>query len=193
INYPFSRTEKMSLDLQLESRDKAFYSFGTAKIFEKRMQKYKKLRNWVSYFGLAVPIIAGSFYLSFGTAYQTLVTAISGVFICIQAGFSLWSLVAKWDDSHAAATAATLVQNQLHNGWLRLSKMKTENIDPAEFKNLEDKDLRQEDIDIGQHVTPEEKRYAMRAALYHFGSKCARCTIEPKSLKPSNCDTCGNF
>ncbi len=182
----------MPQDLQAYCREKAFYAFGTTKIFEKRLQKLDFFRNGITYLGIIVPLLIGGAALSFGTEWMPLATIPAGILICIQLALSAWSLVAKWDDKHAYAQSAMQAQTRLFNSWDRLSKRT-----PSDFEfrvnELDAEDQRQEQTDLTQNISNSEKRYAMRASLYHFGHACVRCGAKPPSLKPSDCDTCGNF
>jgi mobilome CxxCx(11)CxxC protein len=183
--------------MQLESqrahcRERAFYAFGTAKIFERRLQQLNKLRNAITYLGIVVPLLVGAAVLSFGTKWLPYAIAPAGLLGVAQLALSAWSLVAKWDDKHAYAISAAKAQTKLFNSWDSLAKRPPDDID-RRISELDIEDQRLEEADIAQHISASEKRYAMRATLYHFGTPCARCSQTPASMQPSNCDTCGNF
>lgn len=186
------RTFEVPQDLQEHCRNKAFYAFGTTKIFEQRLQKLDNRRNWITYLGILVPLLIGGAALSFGTEWLPLVIIPAGILGCIQLALSAWSLVAKWDDKHAYALSAIQAQTSLFNSWDRLAKRPPTDLD-AQVSALDAEDQRQEQADLTQNLAPPEKRYAMLASLYHFGKACARCGRTPTSLKPPKCDTCGNF
>ena len=182
----------MSQTTQAHCREKAFYAFGTARIFEQRMRKLDQLRNWITYLGIVVPLLIGSAALSFGTYWLPYALIPAGLLGCAQLALSAWSLVAKWDDKYSYAINAMQAQTRLFNSWDVLAKRMPVDIE-ARAGDLDGEDQRQEQTDLVQNVSPEEKRYAMRASLYHFGNACVRCGQTPKSLKPSSCDTCGNY
>jgi mobilome CxxCx(11)CxxC protein len=179
-------------NLQAHCRERAFFAFGTSKIFERRVRRLDKARNWIAYLGVVVPLLVGSIALSFGTAWLLYTLVPAGILGTVQLALSAWSLVAKWDDKHAYAVSATQAQMRLFNAWDRLCKRP-----PADFEEkiaeLDAEDQRQEQSDLSQNVLPQEQRFAMRSALYHFGNACVRCGEKPVSMAPSKCDTCGNF
>lgn len=182
----------MPNNLQAHCREKAFYAFGTTKIFERRIHRLDRLRTAITYLGIVVPLLIGGAVLSFGTNWLAYAIVPAGVVGCLQLGLSAWSLVAKWDDKHAYALGAMQAQTRLFNAWDRLAKRP-----PVDFESkvneLDIEDQRQEQADLSQNLLPQEKRFAMHATLYHFGNMCVRCGQKPTSMKPTDCDTCGNF
>lgn len=182
----------MGQTVQAHCREKAFYAFGTARIFERRMRKLDRLRAWITYLGILVPLLVGTAVLSFGTAWVAYAVIPASVLGCAQIALSAWSLVARWDEKHSYAIAAMQAQTRLFNAWDSLAKRTPADLD-TRANDLDAEDLRQEQSDLAQNISPQEKRYAMRASLYHFGNQCVRCKSVPKSMKPSDCDTCGNF
>jgi mobilome CxxCx(11)CxxC protein len=181
-----------SQDLLRHCGDKKFYAYGTARIFERRARRLELGRNWITYLGVAVPAVVGGGYLAFGKDFPAILIVAAGILGVLQLALSLWSLVAKWDDRYAYAQRAMQVHTYLFNAWDALVKRP-----PADFEvrvqHLDDEDQRQEQSDLTQNISDKEKRFAMRATLYHYGNKCARCGRQPASMTPSNCDTCGNF
>lgn len=182
----------MSQNLQKFCRDKAFYSFGTAKIFERRLQRISRYRDWITYLGIVVPLLVGSIALSFGSEWLPYLAIPAGVLGTVQLALSCWSLVSKWDDKHAYALSAIQAHTRLFNLWDRLDKRPPVDIE-QQAHELEAEDHRQEQADLAQNISDKEKRYAMRAALYHFGLPCVKCKQSPVSMQPKDCDTCGNF
>ena len=174
--------------------DRAFYAYGTSRIFEQRCQKLRKGRNAITFLGVAVPLSVGSLILSFGAIPKLMpvVVLLAGSIGTIQLILSVWSIVARWDEQHSYAMSAMLANTTLHNSWDRLSKSQQATI--ANWVNdMNVEDERQEQLDLTAHISVKEKRYAMRAALYYKGLPCAACNDKPTSMAPSNCDTCGNF
>jgi mobilome CxxCx(11)CxxC protein len=182
----------LSQDLQSHCADKRFYAFGTAKIFERRAQQLEKQRNWITYLGIVVPLLVGACALAFGTEALPFMVIPAGILGAAQLALSAWSLVAKRDATHSYALGAVQAHTRLFNTWDAMAKRP-----PAGFADkvteLDAEDQRQEQSDLLQNISTKEKRFAMRSSLYHFGSKCQRCQQTPSSMKPSDCDTCGNF
>ena len=187
-------TTPSEIELRAHCRDRAFYAYGTARIFEQRAQSLKSGRNWITFLGIAGPLLVGGIVLSFGAKPQLL------PFLLIPVGFvsiaqlilSAWSLVRSWDERHAYAIFAIQSNTRLYNQWDALAKRPPSNIN-EKVHALAAEDQRQEQSDLTQHITEKEKRYAMRASLHYFGLKCKSCGVKPLSLKPGSCDTCGNF
>lgn len=179
-------------DLLKHCRDKAFYAFGTTKIFESRTRRLETYRNWITYLGIIVPLLVGSVVLSFGKEWLPVVLVPAGIVGAIQLALSAWSLVAKWDDRYSYALGAMQSQTQLFNKWERLAKRQPADIEQL-ASDLDAEDQRQERADIAQNIKDQERRYAMHATLYHFGNACQGCGVKPISMKPTKCDTCGNF
>jgi len=181
-------------DVTKHCRDRAFYAYGTYRIFEQRALGLRWKRNAITFLGILVPVVVGSLILSFGTMPKILpyILALAGIVGTVQLVMSVWSLVARWDEQHSYATSAMLANTRLFNSWEKLANS-APNISPQMHAELEAEDGRQEQADLAQHITPKEKRFAMRASLQHMGLPCATCGIKPTSMEPSSCDICGNF
>ena len=178
--------------LQITCRDKAFYALGTCRLFERRMAKLEKRRAAITYLGIVIPLLVGGIVLGLGQKWLPYLLVPAGLLGTLQICLSAWSLVARWDEKYAYAVTAVRAQTSLFNEWDRLAKRPPADID-AKLQALEVEDARQEQADLTQNLTPGEKRYAMHAALYYFGSECRACRQKPLSMKPAKCDTCGNY
>jgi mobilome CxxCx(11)CxxC protein len=178
--------------LQHHCREKAFYAFGTTKLFDRRMRRLDIWRKCITYLGIIVPLMIGSVVLSFGKDWLPYVLYPAGFVSTIQLALSVWSIVAKWDDKYSYALSALQSQTKLFNEWDHLAKRCPTNLEQR-VDLLDAEDRRQEQADIAQNISEIEKRYAMRSALYQFGKQCVRCKVKPVSMKPLDCDTCGNF
>lgn len=179
-------------DLMKQCRDKAFYAFGTSKIFERRMRRLEVRRGWITYLGILVPLLVGSLVLSFGKEWLAHLAVPAGIVGALQLSLSVWSVVAKWDDKYAYALTAMQAQTKLFNAWDSLPKRKPADLE-QQVNSLDAEDQRQESADLAQNISDKEKHFAMRASLFHFGNACQICRIKPTSMKSSKCDMCGNF
>lgn len=181
-------------DLTKHCIDRAFYAYGTSRIFERRASALGKKRNAITFLGIAVPLTVGSLILSFGAMPDLLpiLVWIAGAIGTAQLILSTWSIVARWDEQYSYAITAMLANTRLYNSWDRLSKNQPPNLKEL-VAEMDAEDQRQEQSDLTQHITEKEKRFAMRTSLYYKGSTCPTCKLKPTSMKPSNCDTCGNF
>jgi mobilome CxxCx(11)CxxC protein len=179
-------------ELQRHSRERAFYTLGTAKLFERRALSLEKWRSFITYLGILVPLLVGGAVLSFGTAFLPYVAVTAGLLGLAQLSLSVWSLVKRWDEKHIYAVSSLRSNTALFNAWDAIAKRPPDDIE-SRVRELDAEDQRQEQADLTQNITDQEKRFAMRAALYHFGLPCERCKRKPESMKPLECDTCGNF
>lgn len=185
--------EMIGLDQrQNDCRLKANHAFGTACIFERRMRSLERRRNWITYLGIAVPALTGSFILSFGKDWLPYLAVVAGITAATQLALSLWSIVAKWDDKYSYALRAMEAQTKLFNSWEKLAKYPPPDLE-LRMKELADEDERQENSDKAQNISDEERRYGLRKVLYQYGLVCVICKNKPTSMKSSQCDTCGNF
>lgn len=187
-------SSQASPDQIKQSTNHAFYAYGTYRIFERRALSLRSKRNAITFLGIIVPLSVGSLILSFGAMPKLLpyVVALAGIAGTLQLVLSAWSIVARWDEQYSYATTAMLANTRLFNSWERLIKNPPGDFQQA-FSELEAENGRQEQSDLAAHITQKEKQFAMRAALLHMGLPCATCKVRPISLKPSGCDTCGNF
>ncbi len=173
--------------------DKAVHSYGTGYIFQQRAAILKNRIKILTFFGIAVPLSIGSIVMSFGQHQKILATAliIAGILGMLQLVGSAWSLVAKWDDSYSYSLEATSANYRLSHAYKKLAE--SSSLDKSRFDLLEQEDQSRMDMDYKQGISENEKREGMRAALKQFQRTCVQCKQVPFSMKPSNCDVCGNF
>lgn len=181
--------------LKKECFNKRFYSFGTAKIFEKRVGSYRLKLQVITFLGLLSPLLLGGFVAAFSSENKYLTNVllpICGVLTILQAVMSLWSLVSKWDDVYAYSISAVKNNTRLTNDFDQLANQ-TENKIKRDLPRLLEEFNRQEIEDTAQSVTTKEKRFAMRESLFQYKNTCPTCKNIPETLTPINCDTCGNY
>ena len=181
--------------LRKECIDKEFYSFGTFKIFERRMKKFGLRLKSITFLGLFSPVLIGGFVAAFSTdseILKSILLPLCGFITVLQALLSLLSLVFKWDDKFAHSLNSIQENTRLANEFGKLSKESSAKIKRDLPKIRKDYEL-QEARDNTQELTKKEHNYAMRNALFQFKKKCVTCQEIPKNLKPTTCDTCGNF
>lgn len=85
-------------NVKKECADNRFYSFGTAKLFERRAKTYRRNRNLITFLGLAVPMVIGGTVLSFSTgseALKVIMIPVAGILTVLQLIISLWALVSR--------------------------------------------------------------------------------------------------
>lgn len=182
-------------NIRKECWRKRFYSFGTTKVFEKRARSLGTKRDVITFLGLATPVFVGAFVGAYSAESQTLkviVLPVVGAIMIFQAVMSLWSLVARWDDNYSYAVSAVKNNTRLTSDFEELATAPEDRL-LKEIERLRFEYSRQEAEDTAQKLTDKEKRFAQRSALFQYRSKCPTCCEVPKSMTPSNCDSCGNF
>ncbi len=181
--------------LKKECADCRFHSFGTAKLFERRAKMYKKNRNLITFLGLVVPLIIGATVLSFSAEseiFKTIMVPIAGFLTILQLVVSLWALVSRWDEKNDYAVSAIKSNIRLSTEFNRLCNSE-ERVINNEISNLRIEYNRINQEDTAHGVTEKEIRWGMKKALMHYKLNCATCSQKAVSMKPSKCDTCGNF
>lgn len=171
--------------------------FATANIFEKRILKLRKLRRAIVFLGVIIPVVIGSIVIAFGADFDLLPYFIIGAAILgiIQIVLSVWAIIAKWDETFEYAIESTIANYDLADRYRKLAKNPPSEIDPFEkaFNLLEVENKSRTAQDNKQSINEKEKRYGMRATLREFQVKCSGCGEIPTSMKPTDCDICGNF
>lgn len=182
-------------ELKKRSWDRAIYAHGTAYIFNKRVEKYRRFLRAIAFLGILVPLSVGGTVLAYGTKSVNLINfviPIASFFGIIQIILSGLSLSSKWDDEYANSLYSLERNTYLRFEWENLAKSDYENI-IKKFDILNKEDQLQEQLDIKKGITEKEKRIAMRAGLMQYQRECISCNQIPKSMSPSDCETCGNF
>lgn len=181
--------------LKKECSDKRFYSFGTAKLFERRAKTYRRNRNIITFLGLAVPLVVGGTVLSFSSGSETLnkiLIPFAGILTTLQLIISLWALVSRWDEKNDYAISAVKSNTRLESEFNRLCNSSDQDI-KSEISHLRSEYDRVNQEDAAHGVTEKELRWGMRKSLIHYQLTCPTCVKKPVSMKPTDCDTCGNF
>ena len=181
--------------LRQECWEKRFYSFGTAKIFERRALKLGRKRRLITFLGLATPITLGAFVTAYSAAspvLQYILLPLSGAVAMLQSVVSLWSLVAGWDEAYAYAIGSVKNNNRLTSLAEELARGSRSRLE-KDIELLRFEYSRQDAEDSAQEITDKEKRYAERCALFQYRQECPACKQVPANMKPTSCDSCGNF
>ena len=181
--------------LKKECSDNRFNSFGTARLFERRAKIYGRNLNWITFLGLAVPLVIGVTVLSFSgesKIFKSIMIPTAGLFTVCQLIISLWALVSRWDEKKDYAVSATKINTRLEADFNRLCNSEEVTIND-EISNLREEYNRINQEDTAQGITEKEKKWSMRKALIHYKLKCPTCNLKPTSMVPLSCDICGNF
>lgn len=178
-----------------ECWDKKFYSFGTSKIFQRRARKLRFKLNILLFLGIVLPLFVGAYVTTYGTENQTLKAYILpavGALSISQIVMSLWALIARWEDKYVAYMHSIATNNSIAGQCDTLAKDDFEII-KRDIQRLRSDYERQDEEDSRHLISEKEKRYAQRSSLFQFKKKCPSCGIEPHSMKPTKCDSCGRF
>lgn len=178
----------------------SFISYGTSRIFDKRMRELNWKRKVVTFLGVFVPLMIGGVVLSFGlkAAFLPLCIFIAGIASIVQLGFSLWSLVSGWDRSYSDYIASvkenTAIYNLADSIHRKIGKFDENKLETL-IDDLTERFKRREQDDLTLCVNDKELRYANRVSCFYFKKKCYVCDTIPNTLKPKNCecDGCGKF
>ncbi|MYN46766.1 hypothetical protein GTP23_17120 [Pseudoduganella sp. FT93W] len=178
--------------------DHLFWCYGTSAIFQRREQKLKKRREWITYLGIIGPLVIGSVVGAFGKDWKVggievlpilvLVASLVGI---AQIVLSCWALVARWDEAYASAQDSVRANTTLYNRFKSVRDFTTSNYQDA-LKEPREENARQEVLDRAQSITPAEERYAYNASMKYLGLPCRTCQIVPTG-KSSKCTSCGNW
>lgn len=172
---------------------KRFNTFGTARIFEKRVKKYALLIKLLNFLGLAIPITIGLIFLAIGSV-DNFVKGCALLLGAAQALAFLWSIIDKWDDKHQYSIEALRRQDKLFTELNDLDQQ-DKNFQTL-FDKLLEREKRYKQDDISKSISNKEIRYGTRKSLYRFQVLCQMCNETPQTEKPpkgKKCDNCPNF
>lgn len=188
----------MAKDEQIaDCRDKAVHAYGTGFIFGQRKNNAQKKLKRLSFLGIAVPVLVGGIVVAFFGLDQlkpflSWLIVVAGLLGTIQLIFTIWSLIAKWDDEAAYGVEASVDNYNISQSYQDLVENPPDNFEPTyQMLNLKNNLRSSEDGKKG--ITESEKRMGMRAALRKFQRACVHCNKVPYDLKPTDCPVCGNF
>lgn len=190
-------TQNFKNKLIIDCANKALHSYGTAFIFREKNKNIRWKLNLLNLLGILVPLIFGGVAIRFGADSLILekVTPFISPLLLLQLGLSGWALVYKWRDKSEYFISSAVSNASLSRRYETLAKYPPKDFE--DFKALAEKldieynerDAQDDKYDFSQ----KENRKGMRHSLRKFKIKCNGCKIQPISMKPSNCDVCGNF
>lgn len=190
-----TQTEKDKILVDLWN--KSLHAYGTNYLYEIRFKKYRILLRILAFLGLAVPVAIGGIYMSYSSNQKLLSLAlvIGSAIGIVQLLMSLLSLTNSWSDSLSSSSESKSANFDLFREFEQLAKFPPTNDD--ELKNkysiLTTIERAREQQDAKNALSEKEMRKGMRWALRYFNRGCVTCNQIPTSMKPTKCDTCGNF
>lgn len=174
----------------------ALHAHGTSHIFQRRARRLGLKLRLLTYTGIALPLVVGATALSFSleiVILPTMMTVVATLLI-LQLLTSTWAVAAHWVDRHIYANESATANDELARRYAALAKSPPLGADfKTEYDLITADNRNRNQQDMKQGVTAKEKREGMRAALRQYQRRCATCGETPTSMKPTDCDTCGNF
>lgn len=177
--------------------DKAIHAFGTAYIFEKRYNQSRIKQRWLSFLGIAVPVLVGGIVVAFFGIDQLkpllgVLIVIAALLSTIQLVFTIWSLVAKWEDETVYGSESSVDNYEIARMYEELAKHNPSDFD-SQYKLLEYRNNRRSSEDGKKGVIEKEKRMGMKAGLRKYQRACVKCGQVPDDLDSTDCSVCGNY
>jgi len=173
-----------------------FLSYGTVQIFEKRANKLRTLRAWLTFLGIVLPVTIGGVYLSFGQSDELMkfIVLIAGIIGTFQLILSTWALVAGWDYTYESAIKSVQGNTAIYNKCKRFVSLTS--VSDSDFLNSYSEILKeaesQELVDLTQHISSAERKFAYTSSLRYYNRACHACNQNPNSLNVNHkCTSCG--
>lgn len=176
-----------------EAKDWAIFTWGSAKIVERRLRFRKAEQAFWQFAPAAVVLALGALLMVFGPAWTHLPLAINIATVTSVVLSVLGYFRAPWRE--ISVYTNSLIKNE------RLSReahnfMKDPPAAPKlreeRHRSLERQVEDQERIDSDYRPTEAEKRFGYRAGLLHYGFTCGSCGKVPRSMKQDgHCPSCG--
>lgn len=177
--------------------DKAIHAFGTAYIFEQRYNNARKKLRRLSFLGIAVPASVGGIVVAFFGFDQLKpflgwLIVLAALLSTIQLVFTVWSLVAKWEDQAVYGAESSVDNYEISRLYADLGKNNPADFDPK-YQQLDLRNNIRSAEDGKKEITETEKRMGMKAALRKYQRACIKCQQVPFDLTSTNCPVCGNY
>lgn len=183
--------------LQINSHDNSFHSFGKAYLFEKRARHYNKLISWLTVLGIIVPVSIGATVLGYGidNEFLKILIAVAIPVSILQLIISLISVVYKWSDELSYANESAQEHYFLCDRFKKLAEFPPDNFKDADhkFELINTRLKARIEQDSKHNIKDWELRMGMRYALREYKKECVGCEKIPTSMEYSNCPVCGQF
>ena len=183
--------------LQIESHNNSFHSFGKAYLFEKRARHYNKLINWLTVLGIIVPVSIGATVLGYGidNNFLKILIAVAIPVSILQLIISIVSVVYKWSDELSYANESAQEHYFLCDRFKKLGRFPPDNFRDADhsFEIINTRQKAREEQDSKHNIKDWEFRMGMRYALREYKKECIGCGEIPKSMDYSDCPVCGKY
>lgn len=188
-------TEEEKKKIKTECWDKCIDTDGYSYIFSKRIEKLEIWLKWSKVLGIIIPVFLGGILASYSSNQNILNIAVfvTSPFALAQLLISTYLTVTGADEAMSLYSSKTAEFMLLHSEFEQLAKFPPPNIEELNQKfNIlveREKGLSKDNYKLKD----SELRMGMRYALRNKRRQCAGCNIAPISMKPTDCDVCGNF
>ncbi|HUX59547.1 MAG TPA: mobilome CxxCx(11)CxxC protein [Bacteroidales bacterium] len=183
-------------ELRKECWNNALNAFGTAYIFRKKAEKYKKLTSRLKFFGIAVPLTVGATAIGYGFNSEILKMSVilALPLTIIQLIVSLNAIINQWDNELSYSYESASENLVIALGYETIAKNPPKKSDLiVEMQVLKTKQESRDMQDDKHSISERDERMGMRYALRNYQRPCAGCGIVPESMIATECNICGNF
>lgn len=183
--------------LRKNCHDKAFYSYASSYIFDKKAQRFAYFVRLLKVFGILVPTAIGGVVMAYGlnSKFLELIIIIATPFPILQLVISVLSVANNWDGELTYAYEASQDYSLMSDEFKKLGSLPPPDYDQlnVQYEMLNARYNAREQQSSKHNVKEWEDRMSMRYALRQFQKKCVGCKETPLSLESTDCDVCGKF
>jgi mobilome CxxCx(11)CxxC protein len=179
-----------------EAWDRALHAFGTAQIFQRRSQKYRRKIRALAFIGIGGPVLIGAMVIhGFAPEYVLNLLIVVGIVSVAEALVSVWSLIANWADNLSYSQRSTTDNLALSSAFRELGQQSQNPPSDLQlrFADLRSRDEARREQDAEKGISEKELRCGHRAGLRQFQRTCQGCKQVPTSMDSTDCSICGRF
>lgn len=177
--------------------NKALYALSTSRVYSLKATTKDIWLKINTCLGILLPSFVGGVVLTYGKDVYQLNTIIwiIGLLGLFQLALSIIAVVFTWEESKNYYIESSISNRNLFESFENLAKIppSSDNTLQENYDKLIIRESLRNDLDDKYPFSLKEERKGMRYGLRHFQRPCATCNVIPQSMKPTNCDTCGNF
>ena len=186
--------EMLSNKITVDCWNSALDCFGLQYVYSKKIQALQKWLNASKIAGVLIPVIIAGILGSslYSPKLLDITIMIAAPFGLAQFILSCYLAVAGSDNNLMVYITRAEQYSLLASEYRRLANFP--DFDYEVYLKKYDILVERERIaSRGDYLSEKELRKAMRFGLREFGKQCAGCNEKVISMKPTDCDVCGNF
>lgn len=175
--------------------ESAFHAFGYNYVYIKKLQRLNSLVKVVKVLGILVPVLIGAFFMAYSSNQEVLkwVVWIAAPLSIVQLVFSTILAVNGSEENIIAYGTKAAEYSVLNHEFFHLGKFPDDDYKEL-LRKYEVLAERMKGVSKGiKSLNESDLRKGMRYALRNYKKECVACKEIPYSMKPTNCDVCGNF